>query len=105
MKFDWLRVCSANDAAACVQPVQVAYLVALLIGVVIFGVALSRSRNLRTATLVLIPVGISINIAMGSIVAFLKLPIYLDSVGTVLVGVLGGPLAGALTGLLSDLIW
>jgi hypothetical protein len=105
MKFDWLRVCSANDAAACVQPVQVAYLMALLIGVVIFGVALSRSRNLRTATLVLIPVGISINIAMGSIVAFLKLPIYLDSVGTVLVGVLGGPLAGALTGLLSDLIW
>jgi hypothetical protein len=50
-------------------------------------------------------VAIAINIAMGSIVAYLHLPIYLDSIGTVLVGVLCGPLAGALTGLLSDLIW
>jgi len=32
-------------------------------------------------------------------------PIYLDSIGTVLVGVLAGPWAGALTGLLSNLIW
>ena len=35
----------------------------------------------------------------------LRLPIYLDSIGTVLVGVLAGPWAGALTGLLSNLIW
>jgi hypothetical protein len=105
MSFDWLHVCTANDATACVQPVQVAYLAALLIGVVIFAVALARSRQLRTATLALIPVAIAINIAMGSIVSYLKLPIYLDSIGTVLVGVLCGPLAGALTGLLSDLIW
>jgi hypothetical protein len=105
MSFDWLHVCKANEATACVQPVQVAYLAALLLGVVIFAIALARSRSLRTATLALIPVAIAINIAMGSIVAYLKLPIYLDSIGTVLVGVLCGPLAGALTGLLSDLIW
>jgi energy-coupling factor transport system substrate-specific component len=35
----------------------------------------------------------------------LKLPIYLDSIGTILVGVLAGPLAGALTGVLTNLIW
>jgi len=35
----------------------------------------------------------------------LKLPIYLDSIGTILVGVLAGPIAGALTGILSNLIW
>ena len=35
----------------------------------------------------------------------LRLPIYLDSIGTVLVGVLAGPWAGALTGLLSNFIW
>jgi energy-coupling factor transport system substrate-specific component len=104
MSFDWLHICTA-DEAACVQPVQVAYLAALLLGAVIFAIAMARSRSLRTATLALIPVAIAVNIAMGSIVAYLKLPIYLDSIGTVLVGVLCGPLAGALTGLLSDLIW
>jgi hypothetical protein len=105
MSFSWLSVCAASDSTGCVQPVQVAYLVALLVGVVIFAVALSQSRRLRTATLALIPVAIAINIAMGSIAAYLHLPIYLDSIGTVLVGVLCGPVAGALTGLLSDLIW
>ena len=104
MSFDWLHICKP-DETACVQPIQVAYLAALLIGAVIFAVAMARSRNLRTATVALIPIAIAINIAMGSIVAYLKLPIYLDSIGTVLVGVLCGPLAGALTGLLADLIW
>jgi MFS family permease len=32
-------------------------------------------------------------------------PVYLDSIGTILVGVLAGPLAGALTGGLANLIW
>jgi hypothetical protein len=105
MSFDWLHVCAANEQTPCVAPVQAAYIAALLLGVVLFAVALSRSRHLRTATLTLIPVAIAINIAMGSIVSYLKLPIYLDSIGTVLVGVLCGPVAGALTGLLSDLIW
>jgi hypothetical protein len=105
MSFDWTHLCAANETTPCVQPVQVAYLAALLLGVAIFAVALARSRYLQTATLTLIPVAIAINIAMGSIVAYLKLPIYLDSIGTVLVGVLCGPLAGALTGLLANLIW
>ena len=33
------------------------------------------------------------------------MPIYLDSIGTILVGVLAGPIAGALTGGLANLIW
>jgi hypothetical protein len=105
MSFDWLHVCSANETTPCVQTVQVAYLAALLVGVVIFAVAAARSRHLGTATLSLIPVAIAINIAVGSIVSYLHLPIYLDSIGTVLVGVLCGPLAGALTGLLANLVW
>ena len=64
-----------------------------------------RSRDLSTAVLALMPVAIAINIAIGSLVVALKLPIYLDSIGTILVGVLAGPWAGALTGLLSNLIW
>jgi uncharacterized membrane protein len=39
------------------------------------------------------------------LVYLLKLPVYLDSIGTVLVAVLAGPWAGALTGGLSNLLW
>ncbi|MBI3738527.1 MAG: ECF transporter S component [Chloroflexi bacterium] len=58
-----------------------------------------------TTTWVLIPVAIAINVIMGEIVVQLKLPVYLDSIGTVLVGVLCGPWAGALTGALSNTLW
>ncbi len=68
---------------------------------------LSRVKtDFSTLTLTLIPVAIVINIVVGQIVQnVLKLPIYLDSIGTVLVAVLAGPLAGALTGALSNLLW
>jgi energy-coupling factor transport system substrate-specific component len=62
-------------------------------------------QSFTTTTLVLIPVAIGINIAVGQLIYALKIPLYLDSIGTVLVGVLAGPWAGALTGLLSNLIW
>jgi energy-coupling factor transport system substrate-specific component len=61
--------------------------------------------NFNTQTWVLIPIAIAINIAVGQIVLLLKLPVYLDSIGTVLVAVLCGPWAGALTGALSNIIW
>lgn len=64
------------------------------------------SRQFPTRVVVLMPVAIAINIVLGATVQeALKLPIYLDSIGTILVGVLAGPLAGALTGVLSNLIW
>lgn len=62
-------------------------------------------QDFSTLTFVMIPVAIAINIAIGQLVYSLKIPLYLDSVGTVLVGVLAGPWAGALTGLLANLIW
>lgn len=59
-----------------------------------------------TRVLTLMPVAIAINIAIGyTTQTVLKLPIYLDSIGTILVGVLAGPIAGAITGILSNLIW
>ena len=52
------------------------------------------------------PIAIAINIILGATVAnALKIPIYLDSIGTILVAALAGPIAGALTGALSNLIW
>ena len=62
-------------------------------------------QEFTTFTFVLIAVAIVLNIAVGQLVSLLKLPIFLDSIGTVLVGVLAGPWAGGLTGLLTNLIW
>lgn len=66
----------------------------------------SISRQFDTRTIVLIPVAIAINIILGQAVASaLKLPIYFDSIGTILVGALAGPVAGALTGFLANTLW
>lgn len=59
----------------------------------------------NTLNLVLIPVGILINIAIGQIIYALRIPLYLDSIGTIFVGAVAGPWVGALTGLLSNLVW
>jgi hypothetical protein len=61
--------------------------------------------GLNSTALALIPLAIAINIAVGQLVTVLKLPIYLDSIGTVLVGALVGPWVGLLTGVLANLIW
>ena len=51
-------------------------------------------------------VGIAVNVILGQTVASaLKIPIYLDSIGTILVGVLCGPVAGAVTGGLGNVLW
>jgi len=66
---------------------------------------LNIGSNFNTMTWVLMPVAIALNIAIGQIVVLLKLPVFLDSIGTVLVGIICGPWAGALTGALSNTIW
>ena len=43
-----------------------------------------------------------INILGGTIVLLLRLPVYLDSIGTVLAAALFGPAAGLVPGLISD---
>ncbi|MBO8127134.1 MAG: ECF transporter S component [Firmicutes bacterium] len=58
-----------------------------------------------TLSLVLMPIAIAINIVGGIFIVALKLPIYLDSIGTVLVGILVGPWAAAVTGALANIIW
>jgi energy-coupling factor transport system substrate-specific component len=66
----------------------------------------SISRQFDTRTVVLMPIAIAVNIILGATVAnALKIPVYLDSIGTILVGALAGPIPGALTGFLSNLLW
>ena len=59
----------------------------------------------NTYTLALMPIAIVINIVLGRLIDLLHLPLYLDQIGTIWVGVLAGPIAGGLTGLLSGVIW
>ncbi|TWH31345.1 MULTISPECIES: ECF transporter S component [unclassified Aminobacter] len=66
--------------------------------------ASSTTRLFETRVLSLIAVAIVINIVGNQINDLVRLPIFLDSIGTVLVGVLAGPLAGGVTGLLTNLI-
>jgi hypothetical protein len=88
--------------------------VAMVIGAVVtYGLELvqtgrlaSLSGQFGTRTYLLMAVGIGINVILGqTVAAALKIPIYLDSIGTILVGVLCGPIAGALTGGLGNILW
>jgi len=66
----------------------------------------SLSRQFTLRVIVLMPFAIAINIVLGqTVAAALKIPIYLDSIGTILVGVLAGPVAGAATGFLANILW
>lgn len=56
-------------------------------------------------SLVLIVICIAINMIGGQLVSMLKLPIFLDSIGTLISAVLLGPWIGMLTGLLTNLLW
>jgi hypothetical protein len=88
--------------------------VAMVIGAVVtYGLELVQTGHLAslagqfgTRTYLLMAVGIGVNVILGQTVASaLKIPIYLDSIGTILVGVLCGPIAGALTGGLGNILW
>ena len=65
--------------------------------------ATGRREGLNSIALALIPLAIAINIVVGTLVT--GTPLYLDSIGTVLVGALLGPWLGLLTGVLSNVIW
>ncbi len=66
----------------------------------------SLSHQFTLRVVALMPIAIAINIVLGqTVAAALKIPIYLDSIGTILVGVLAGPIAGAATGALGNLLW
>jgi energy-coupling factor transport system substrate-specific component len=55
-----------------------------------------------TKTLVLIPIAVGINLVGGMIASSLKLPLFLDMIGTILAAALGGPWVAALVGLLTN---
>ena len=65
-----------------------------------------RTQGIVIRSILLIVAAIIINIVLGRLVQpTLQWPLFLDSIGTILVGALLGPLAGAATGALTNIIW
>ncbi len=58
-----------------------------------------------TRLLALIPLAVGINLAMGQFVAVTQLPLFLDTVGTILVAALAGPWAALATGVVSQVVF
>jgi energy-coupling factor transport system substrate-specific component len=59
---------------------------------------------MNTLAIVLIPVCIAIDWAGHALASTLKLPLFLDSIGTVLGGILAGPWVGGIAGLITNFI-
>lgn len=68
----------------------------------------SRKYSIRDdftlLALLLIPIAVAVNFVGGQIATNLKLPFYLDTIGTILVAMLCGPWVGGLAGLITNLI-
>lgn len=60
--------------------------------------------DFTTMAWVLIPIGVGINIVVGSIVQTLRLPLFLDTIGTMLVALLAGPWVAAIAGILTNVV-
>ncbi|MCL2322895.1 MAG: ECF transporter S component [Oscillospiraceae bacterium] len=63
------------------------------------------SFKFTTASLVLIPVAVGINYIGKLIAGALKLPLWLDSIGTILASILAGPIIGAISGAINNIIY
>lgn len=64
----------------------------------------NKMKKFSKLTIFLIPIGIAVNVVGGQLAVLLKLPVFLDSIGTIVVGALCGPLPGVLVGLGCGLI-
>ena len=66
------------------------------------GEKMKKTNN--KLTLFLIPIGIAVNFVVGSIITLLKLPLYLDCIGTIIVGALCGAWPGVIVGLITNIL-
>lgn len=64
----------------------------------------SKGRLRGTYMAIMIPLGVAINYVGGQIATSLALPIYLDSIGTIVVAAIMGPWVGAISGVLFNII-
>lgn len=62
------------------------------------------NRKITGKEICLVALAVCINIAGGQAALFLRLPIYLDSIGTIMTGILLGPFYGMIPNLLSGMV-
>lgn len=67
------------------------------------GMLIAGGKPIGLLSLLLIPVGVALDFALAALNNALKLPLFLDSVGHILAGMLGGPVVGGVTGFLGVL--
>jgi energy-coupling factor transport system substrate-specific component len=61
-------------------------------------------KNIKVYAMTFCGIAIAMNIVLGIATSALKLPFYLDTLGTVMTAVLLGPLSGAIVGALTNII-
>ena len=63
------------------------------------GKKYSIKEDFSMLALLIIPVGVAVNFVGGQLASLLKLPMYLDAIGTIFASLLCGPWVGAVTGI------
>ncbi|CAG9422389.1 TPA: ECF transporter S component [Providencia alcalifaciens] len=66
---------------------------------------MANSSMISSRTLALIVFSIAINMVVGQLSSMLKLPIFLDSIRTIICALLAGPWAALFSGLATNLLW
>lgn len=65
---------------------------------------MNQIKTVSTRTITIVALALALNYVGGTIALFLRLPIYLDTIGTIFVAVLLGPIYGAIAGLLNAIL-
>jgi energy-coupling factor transport system substrate-specific component len=60
--------------------------------------------DFTTEAWVLIPIGVGINVVGGTIIQTLRIPLFMDTIGTMLVAILAGPFVGIVAGVLTNIV-
>jgi len=68
------------------------------------GIKRGLKYDFSLLAILLIPIGIAINFVGAQIVLLLKLPIFLNTIGTILTAMIGGPWVGMVTGASTNLV-
>ncbi|PFG03399.1 MULTISPECIES: ECF transporter S component [Bacillaceae] len=65
----------------------------------------SIKKDFTLISILLIPIGVAVNVVAGELVELLKIPLFLNQIGTMIVAMVAGPWVGAVTGGVSKLIF
>ncbi|RLK63071.1 ECF transporter S component [Atopobacter sp. AH10] len=68
------------------------------------NVSFSLKKEFTVLSVLLIPIAVAINYIAGTLTYSLKLPLYLDMIGTFIVSILSGPFVGVATAVLTSIV-